>query len=160
MKVDVRRMVHLENRIRFLENEKKDVEDDEEIKLLDKLIEKRKNELEPIKKQYEEVWNFWSNNLYKYFEVTFKNCGAYETIYMFPYKLIPSNQCLFGVYDFNSEYDKGLRDTSMNLETFYTYDYDLTEITKEEFLQKTNKNSDMPLTSRLNKLRNRDKVIE
>ena len=36
MKVDVRRMVHLENKIRFLENEKKDVEDDEddeEIKL-------------------------------------------------------------------------------------------------------------------------------
>lgn len=40
------------------------------------------------------------------------------------------------------------------------YDYDLVEITKEEFLQKAIENFDRPLNSRLDKLINRDKVLK
>lgn len=108
--------------------------------------------------EFEEILNFWQTNLYKYFKLTFKNCAFYDTIYMFPYKLITVNRCLFGIYDFNSDYGKGLRDTSIDFKVFF--DYDLVEITKEEFLQKAIENFDRPLNSRLDKLINRDKVLK
>lgn len=150
MAVDIKQMTNLRLKINQLEREKKQSKDDiESVELLDKLI-----------KKYEEILNFWQTNLYKYFKLTFKNCAFYDTIYMFPYKLITVNRCLFGIYDFNSDYGKGLRDTSIDFKVFFDYDYDLVEITKEEFLQKAIENFDRPLNSRLNKLINRDKVLK
>ena len=153
MAVDIKKMINLRLKINQLENEKKERKDDIElVELLDKLIKKYEEEVAPIKKQYDEILNFWQTNLYKYFKLTFKNCASYDTIYMETYKLITANRRLFGVYDFNSDYDKGLRDTSIDLKLFFDYDYDLVEITKEEFLQKAIENFDRPLNSRLDKL--------
>lgn len=161
MKVDITQMTNLRLKISQLEKEKNNSKNDAElVDLLDKLIKKYQKELVPIEKQYKEILNFWQTNLYKYFKLTFKNCALYDTIYMFPYKLITVNRCLFGIYDFNSDYDKGLRDTSIDFKVFYDYDYDLVEITKEEFLQRVNENLDKPLNSRLDKLINRDKVLK
>lgn len=161
MKVDITQMTNLRLKISQLEKEKNNSKNDaESVDLLDKLIKKYQKELVPIEKQYKEILNFWQNNLYKYFKLTFKNCALYDTIYMFPYKLITVNRCLFGIYDFNSDYSKGLRDTSIDFKVFYDYDYDLVEITKEEFLQRVNENLDKPLNSRLDKLINRDKVLK
>lgn len=161
MAVDIKQMTNLRLKINQLEREKKQSKDDvESVELLDKLIKKYEEEVAPIEKQYEEILNFWQTNLYKYFKLTFKNCAFYDTIYMFPYKLITVNRCLFGIYDFNSDYGKGLRDTSIDFKVFFDYDYDLVEITKEEFLQKAIENFDRPLNSRLDKLINRDKVLK
>lgn len=162
MAVDIRRMNNLRAKIAHLEDEKKksNSDDSELVNLLNRLIKKYKEEVMPIERQYEKIWDFWCGNLYKYFKVTFKNCALFNTIYMFPYKLIPINKCLFGIYDFDSDYSKGLRDMSIDFNVFYNYDYDLVEITKEEFLQKAIENFDRPLNSRLDKLINRDKVLK
>lgn len=158
MAVNIERMTDLILKINQLEREKKRSKNDVElIELLDKLIEKYRKEIIPIEKQCNEIIDFWQTNLCKYFKLTFKNCALYDTIYMFPYKLITTNRCLFGIYDFNNEYSKGLKDTSIEFKMFFDYDYDLVEITKEEFLQKVSENFDKPLVTRLEKLYHRDK---
>lgn len=125
------------------------------------LVQEYDEKISPLKTEWEERIKFWKDNLFKYFKVTFKNCGNYEdNIYIFPYKLLMSNEKLFVVVNLNDNYLSGLKDNTMDFSYFYKYDYTAEEITKEEFLTAANENVERPLKIRLEKLKNRNEFIE
>lgn len=138
-----------------------EIGDEKLINTLKDLIQQYDEMILPLKIEWEERIKFWENNLFKYFKISFKNCGNYKNdVYIFPYKLLMSNENLFVVINLNDNYWSGLKDDSMDFSYFYKYDYTVEEFTKEEFLMSANKNIEKPLTIRLEKLKNRNEFIE
>lgn len=147
---------HNEERLYFIEQCQYDKAD-----MCGKIIETHEEELKLLEKQMDEIYSFWTNNFFKYYKITFKNCcGFPNEIYMYPYEYIESNELLRCVINYNDDYKSGLSDSFIHISYFFDYDYECEEISKEQFVEVTCKNVENPLTSRLDKLKNRDKLIE
>lgn len=106
-----------------------------------------------------EVYEFWTRKaLFRYWKIII---DSQIKLYIYPYQYIDSNRCLFSVYfDMMDDYESGMKDSSIDIDkTLLCSDYEVEEVTEEEFRKSANIGLTTPLDKRLCKLKYRDKSI-
>lgn len=164
MKIDKRKIEDLKYKLRFHNAEHGYLIGQGQYENADrvgKIVQMYESELKPLEEQLDNIYSFWFDNFFKYYKITFKNCSEFPNeMYLYPYKYTKNNDLLSCVINYNTDYKSGLEDSFISMSYFYDYDYECEEITKEEFIKAGYDGVEKPLFARLDKLKNRDKLID